>query len=93
MRGGGLKKKTSLHHTESPDSHVVYCRLTKGWEVRTVTPGNMNEVPQRCLRASGRGREAESGAEGKRDNKGKGILAGRKTKRMQTRQEGRGTPR
>lgn len=39
-------KNMSLHHAESPDSHVVYCRLTKGKEVKTVTPGNVNEVPQ-----------------------------------------------
>ena len=31
-------KNMSLHHAESPDSHVVYCRLTKGREVKTVTP-------------------------------------------------------
>lgn len=28
----------SLCHAESPDSHVVYCRLTKEREVKTVTP-------------------------------------------------------
>lgn len=44
----------SLHHAESPDSHVVYCRLTKGREVKTVTPGNVNEVPQYHSRKTGR---------------------------------------
>lgn len=43
----------SLHHAESPDSDVVYCRLTKGREVKTVTPGNGNEVPQYHSRNTG----------------------------------------
>lgn len=59
MEGGGeRKKKTSLRRAESPDSHVVYCRLTKGWEVRTVTSGNMNEVPPRCSGCTGKDSKA-----------------------------------
>lgn len=45
----------------------------------------------RAEQARKRGR-GERGAEGKGENKGKEILAGRKTKRTQTRQEGRDTP-
>ncbi|KAI9523197.1 hypothetical protein NQZ68_029202 [Dissostichus eleginoides] len=37
----------SLRHAESPDSTVVYCRLTKGREVKSVTPGNGATTPQR----------------------------------------------
>ena len=37
----------SPRHTQSPDRHVVYCRLTKGKEVKTLTPGiYVNKVPQ-----------------------------------------------
>ncbi len=43
-----------IRHAESPDSHVVYCRLTKGRKVKTVTPGNVNEVPQYHSRNTGR---------------------------------------
>lgn len=43
-----------LFHAKSPDCHVVYCRLTKGREVKTGTPGSMNEAPIYHSRDSGR---------------------------------------
>lgn len=56
------QKNMSLHHAESPDSHVVYCRLTKEWEVKTVTPGNVKEVLRSHSRSMGRIPKQKRGA-------------------------------
>lgn len=68
----------SLRHAESPDSHVVYCRLTKGREVKTVTPGNVNEVPQYHSRNTGRIAKPRGW---ERKGESKGTDEERKTKR------------
>ena len=81
-------KNMSLRHAESLDSHVVYCRLTKGREVRTVTPGNVNEVQQyhsgntgRIPKQRGRGREWAELRGGEKD-KEEEILRGSERRRQ-----------
>lgn len=76
--GRRRRKKNLLRHTKSPDSHVVYCRLTKGWEVRTVTSGNMNEVPQRCGGCTGKDSKASRRGRGNETQRGRGITKGKK---------------
>lgn len=47
-------KKNQNIHTPCRVRHVVYRRLTKGREVKAVTPGNVNGVPQYHSRSTGR---------------------------------------
>lgn len=64
---GTKKKKVSLRRAGSPDSHVVYCRLTKGRGVKTVTPVTWMRSRQNHLRNTGR---IAKGSERERESRG-----------------------